>query len=824
MTLAQALVTQAGPYMLASKAKVLVEAETAKGCIGNLLPNPVALEPVFTPITVPKDIISLKDKPSWIYENPPLKQDLVRFQVWMSPDQPFNWECLELFIKQLLLVSNRVGLEIMGNQERIVVTLLCHKQDTPVVTTAFYGKLKFCRLSPLSEDIFSKVEPRAWEDIRFYDYFTEPPYYHLLTRPDELHTSPYECLITAMSNIPVPAKGILQVLFQPVSRANNWHRNIEKLMDLDYFIKQVAIMGNFQRHAQQAPSGDLRQMAGQVEAKAHNDKPLYSAAFRVAVLGADSLAYEYLQSLAVFSSVFQHGGRRLQFITEADYKSLLSPQQIRQMFQLGLTYRSGFLVNSVELTGLAHFPPAAIVEQLNVSIDVLDTLAVVNDSLSEGTLIGTCKVAGECQKVCIPENKRVWHTHLIGKPGKGKSTLEEHMILHDIKSGHGVAVLDPHGDMAERLLAFIPEEFVDKVIYFDPSDPDWVPLWNLMQNMPGQDNGRMADDLIGVLKGLVSGWGDRMEHILRHSIFALLHLSGSTLLDIADLLRSGSDESINTRQLIMEVVQNEEARKFWQNDFGLYRKDELTPAKHKLSKLLVGGTVSLMLSQPYSRFNFRRIMDDGMIFIANLSGLGTEMRDMLGGFMLAVMHTTALGRSDMPREIRRPFHLYLDEAHRFVTDSLEDTIAETRKYGVSLTLAHQYMRQFSATKMGALASIGTTVVFNVDTQDASLLSKGFRGLVKVEDIVNLEVGQAIIRCDTDIARIDTPKPLKVPASNFKDRIIAESRKKYCMPAPQVRQVIARRGQRANRPFAPLDPATGIDEEMNSHGKRNYEEH
>jgi len=126
----------------------------------------------------------------------------------------------------------------------------------------------------------------------------------------------------------------------------------------------------------------------------------------------------------------------------------------------------------------------------------------------------------------------------------------------------------------------------------------------------------------------------------------------------------------------------------------LYRPDEFTPPKHKLSKLLVGGPVSLMLSQPDSSFNFRRIMDDGMIFIADLSKLGTAVREILGGFMVAVMHISALSRSDTPVDKRRPFQIYLDEAHRFTTDSLEDIIAETRKYGVGMTLAHQYMRQF----------------------------------------------------------------------------------------------------------------------------------
>jgi len=812
MSLEKAIVHYAGPHMLATKAQALIDAEVGKGCDGNILPNPVALEPVFAPITVPKDLMSLKDRSSWVYESAPDQQELVRSQVWLSPDQPFNWKCFELLVRQLSSASNRVGLEIGGNQERIAITMLCHRRDEPVVVTAFISKLRLCRLSVVKHELVFGAAQEAWEDISLHDYFPLPPYSHLLTRPDELHTSPYEALITAMANIPAPAVGIYQVLFQPVSRNNNWHRNIEILTDLEYVVKMVGnigmgSIGHSSGYTQQAPSGALGQMAGEVETKAHNDKPFYSAAFRIAVIGDIDNREKYLQSLAVFSGLFQHGGRPLDFITEAQYLSLLSPEQIRQMFLLGLTYRPGFLVNSAELTGLVHFPATTIVEQTDVSMDTLETLAVTDDSLSEGTPIGTSSIAGEDRAVCIPQTIRMRHTHLIGRPGMGKSTLEEHMIIDDIKNGQGVAVLDPHGDLVKRLLCLIPKECVDKVIYFDPGDPDWAPIWNPMLKVPGQDIGRMADNLVGVLKSFVTGWGDRMEHILRHSIFALLHLPGSSLLDIADILRSGSKESETSRKLILQVVQNAEARMFWQHDFIRYRSDEFGPPKHKLSKLLVSGTVSLMLSQPNSLFNFRRIMDDGMIFLGNLSKLGTEVREILGGFMLAVMHMTALSRSDVRIETRRPFHIYLDEAHRFVTDSLEDVIAETRKYGVSMTLAHQYLRQFGVQKIDALSSVGTTVVFNVDAKDATYLAKDFQELVKVKDIVDLDVGQAIVRCGTDIARIKTLEQAPILHDNFGELIIAESRRKNCMPASEVHRIIERRNERAGKWYEPLTPVT-----------------
>ena len=814
MSREKAIVHHAGHYMLKAKAEALFDAEGSKGCDGTIFPHPLALEPVFSPITGPRDVLTLNDGPGWVCEHPPNRQDVIRYQVWISPEQPFDWNCFELFIRQLSLVSNRVGLEIAGNRERIAITLLCHHQDCPVVTTAFSSKLRFCKLSVVEPELIFGPTQKDWNNISFYDYFPPSPYAHLLTRPDELYSSPYEALVTAIANIPKVAVGIYQVLFQPVSRNNNWHRNIEILTDLEYVFKMVGNLGmgsigHAPGYTQQTPSGALGQMTGEVNTKAHNDKPLFATAFRIAVVGAVDNRDRYLQSLAVFSSLFQHSGRPLNYISEADYSSVLSPEQIQQMFLLGLTYRPGFLVNSAELTGLVHFPPTSIVEQIGINIDTVETLAVIaDDELADGTPIGTTSIAGQERLVCIPQAIRMRHTHVIGAPDQGKSTVMEHMIMDNIRNGHGVAVLDPHHDMVDRLLRLIPQDAVERVIYFDPSNPEWIPVWNPLARIPGQDIGRMTDDLIGVFKSFVEGWGDRMEHLFRHAIFGLLHISGSTLRDVYDILRN-SDESKEMRKLVLEVVQNDLVREFWKHDITDYRAIDLGPPKHKLSKLLLSNTaVSLMLSQPGSSFSIRRIMDEGLIFLADLSPkLGKETKEILGGFLVAVMYLTTLSRSDKLREKRKPFHMYLDEAYHFVTDTFEETIAEARKYGVSLTFAHQYLRQFDAKKISALGTIGTLIAFNVDTGDASHLSKYFKKKVEVNDIIDLAKGEAIMRCGTNIVKMKTLKPLEIPAVNFKDRIIAESRKKYCMPASEVRKIIARRSERANKPYAPLVPVS-----------------
>ncbi|RLC28585.1 hypothetical protein DRH13_06925, partial [Candidatus Woesebacteria bacterium] len=302
------------------------------------------------------------------------------------------------------------------------------------------------------------------------------------------------------------------------------------------------------------------------------------------------------------------------------------------------------------------------------------------------------------------------------------------------------------------------------------------------------------------------------EHLLRNGFFALLQLPNSTLLDLYNLLRKKANESNSLRKKILEVVDNQVAHQFWKEDFDRYSAEALGPPKHKLSKLLVSGTVSLMLSQPESFIDFRKIMDEGMIFLVNLSTIGSEVREILGCFILSLFHLTALGRSQINIKDRKQFHIYVDEAHRFVTEALEDLIVETRKFGVSLTLAHHYLSQFPTKKVDALSSVGTTIIMNVDTKDARRLTKDLQELVQYEDLIKLKVGEAIARIGTDVIRFKTPGPLKIPKHHFKDAVIERSRKLYYLPVNAVRNLIRQRDRRWDRSFSMLTDAPNGDHE------------
>jgi hypothetical protein len=218
-----------------------------------------------------------------------------------------------------------------------------------------------------------------------------------------------------------------------------------------------------------------------------------------------------------------------------------------------------------------------------------------------------------------------------------------------------------------------------------------------------------------------------------------------------------------------------------------YGKLDFGPPQHKLHKIMSSYTVEVMLSQSESRFDFRSIMDEGSIFIANLSRLGPEPRDLLGKFILAFIHLAALSRSTILPELRKPFHVYADEAHRFVGATVEDMITDTRKYNVSLTLAHQHLKQLSRETLAALGVMGSTITFKVGDSDSERMAKILGGQVRTEDLTSLGVGEAIARIDANVIRINTPRPPDISDTTKRDRVVKLSRERYCKPVSELEE-------------------------------------
>lgn len=344
------------------------------------------------------------------------------------------------------------------------------------------------------------------------------------------------------------------------------------------------------------------------------------------------------------------------------------------------------------------------------------------------------------QRFGIKQADRLSHVHVLGKTGVGKSTLLEGLARQDLEAGRGFALIDPHGDMAERIAAAVPPSLKHRVRYLNAPDPTQPFGYNPLRRVRHDKIPLAASGLLETLKKLwPEAWGVRMEHVLRNSLYALIEREGSTL---PDLLRLYADKTF--RRQVTAGVRNETVRRFWTDEFEhypeRYKLEVVAPIQNKLGALLSDPTLYRILVAPKEELRFRSLMDDGGVLLVNLSKgqLGEDSATTLGGLLVSTIGLAALSRAEMPAEERRPFYLHVDEFQSFTTLSFVNMLSELRKYGLGLTLAHQHFHQLDPdVRHAVLGNAATLISFRVGPEDAMILAREFQPTFEVEDLINL---------------------------------------------------------------------------------------
>ncbi len=360
----------------------------------------------------------------------------------------------------------------------------------------------------------------------------------------------------------------------------------------------------------------------------------------------------------------------------------------------------------------------------------------------------------------IKRKNRRGHMYVIGKTGTGKSTLMKNMVISDIKNGNGMALIDPHGDLAENILNLIPESRINDVIYFNPADMEYPIAFNPLRSVNPEYYHLVASGLVSVFKKIWSEfWGPRLEHIVRYSILTILEYQNTlegkaphnnklyagqagktgTLLDIPRLLTNKE-----FRQSVIEKISHEQVKEFWISEFETYsawlRSQAISPILNKIGQFLSATPIRNIVGQKENTFDIRKVMDEGKVLIVNLSKgkIGEDNCALLGAMIVTEIQLAALSRADMPEIKRRAFYVFVDEVHNFLTLSFADILSECRKYGLNLTLAHQYIEQLDEKMRAAIfGNVGTIISFRVGVTDAQYLSREFYPVFNESDLVNL---------------------------------------------------------------------------------------
>ncbi len=422
-----------------------------------------------------------------------------------------------------------------------------------------------------------------------------------------------------------------------------------------------------------------------------------------------------------------------------------------------------------------------------------------HDHENEVTLFAETNFRNQQRRFGIKTDDRRRHMYVLGKTGMGKTTLLENMVLSDIHAGHGVAYIDPHGDTAEKILDYIPSNRINDVVYFNPADMEYPVGFNILETANEEQKHLVASGLMGVFKKIWPDvWSPRMEYILLNCVLALLDYPGATLLGINRLL---VDKEYRAR--VTAKIRNPIVKTFWIAEFTSwsekYATEAIAPVQNKVGQFLSASIIRNIVAQVKSTINPRQIMDEGKIFIVNLSKgkIGEDNMRLLGGMIVTKLQLAAMERVDIKHEEdRRDFYLFVDEFQNFANQSFANVLSEARKYHLNLVVAHQYIEQLEEEVRDAVfGNVGTMLIFRVGGADATYMETEFTPTFTPEDLTNLTKYQIYLKLMVDgVATAPFSANTLAPIAKrtgSEEKVIAVSRERYAEPRAVIEEKVLR---------------------------------
>lgn len=439
--------------------------------------------------------------------------------------------------------------------------------------------------------------------------------------------------------------------------------------------------------------------------------------------------------------------RWLPFVT--NYRQRLASKRLPSLFK-----KQALILSAAEVASLYHFPSSMVSKTDNLITSLSRTLPAPVSLKQNNTLD---VVLGENihhevhTSIGLTEAERERHVYIIGGTGNGKTTMMQYAIVQDMKNGKGVAIVDPHGDMAETLLQHVPPERIDDVIYFNPDDLEYPIGLNLLELTPGisgnellREKDIITESVISVFRKIFSEedtGGHRIEYVLRNTIQTALTIEDATLFTVFDLLND-----TKYRKSVVRTLKDKNLINFWKNELGkagdMQKVKMAAGITAKIGRFLFSASARQILEQPRSTIDFDKIINEGKILICNFSKglIGEDTSELFGITVLAKLQLASLRRARIPQKERRHFYLYVDEFQNFATASFVQVLSESRKYKMFMVMAEQSTSQQKDQQMVSiiLANVGTVISFRTgNPQDERLLLPLFSPYIEQGEISNL---------------------------------------------------------------------------------------
>lgn len=644
---------------------------------------------------------------------PATAEDLAVIQMTPPRSEPRTADLLRLCRQQ-------TAFEILGTEREVV--------SQWVVPVAHATRWKRAVESCLPGCVTSLGEPELSAAVVFELGLRAPAMIPLATETTDI--------AAVLDGLGEDETGLFQVLFTPANE--NWAAQMIRALTLEN--------GN-------PIDGE---MVKQLERKAAAG-PLFAAVVRIGADAADlDRAFEIVADLAGALSAFDDENGFLPLPNDG-----YPPDEHALDVELRLSRRPGIILGFEELCALVTPPYESRCRRLRTSVG----RPAPEFSESRGAVaLGVNIFGGTETEVWIPPSHRTRHMHVIGASGTGKSTLLFNMLRQDIERGEGIALLDPHGDLVERVLGVIPTERREDVVLVDPSDEEHIVGFNILAAHSDFERNLLASDLVSTFRRLSTSWGEQMNSVLRNAILAFLESPhGGT---IADMRRFLLDAAF--RKECLRTVSDPDIVFYWERAFPqLTGNKSIGPVLTRLDEFLSRKPIRYMVSQNENRLDFADILDRSRILLVKLpqGQIGRENANLLGSVIVSKIQQIAMSRQRMRESERRDFWVYLDEFHSFITPSMAEILTGARKYRVGLILAHQELHQLEADRdvaSAVLANCCTRVVFRVSDRDARELANGFVHF-EANNLQNLGIGEAICRIERSEAdfNLTIPEPAHV---------------------------------------------------------------
>jgi hypothetical protein len=728
--------------------------------------------------------VSPQDAPADLSEMP-IEPDsdvgeCVELRLSLPQESDVSLETVEQVLVGLPPLSRAIGFEVIGTSGAIVSQLAAAHADAPILSGRFKAHFPDAVITSSADYLRQAWREEAEGQSVVVEFGLSEEFMLPLRVLRKLAVDPLTGVCAALSDLESGEVGILQVLWQAVRQP--WAKSIIRAVLDDegspFFLD--------------AP--EVTALAREKVAR-----PLFACVIRCA---GRSLQPERATLIArslgwALNTLANPPANRLIPLRNDWY-----PDEVHELDLLErTTHRSGMILSSSELVSLVH-PPSSSVRIETLVRESGKTRPVPAIATGHNYILGTNAHAGRSAEVSLDEDQRSRHMYVVGASGTGKSTMLLNVIMQGLRCGEGMAVLDPHGDLVDEIMRRLPSERLDDVVLFDPADGEFPIGFNILSAHSELERTLLSSDLVAVFRRLSTSWGDQMTSVLGNAILAFLESDrGGTLVDLRRFLVEA-----DFRREFLGTVKDPEVVYFWLKEFPLLTGKPQAPLLTRLDIFLRPKTIRYMVAQRDSKLDLRRVMDEGKILLARLSqgAIGEENAYLLGTLLVSKLHQLAMSRQGIAATERRPFYLYIDEFHNFVTPSMESILSGARKYRLALILAHQELRQIKSRSPEVLAAVLThpfaRVCFRIGDEDAAKLAEGFAHF-DAPDLQSLGIGQAIARVeraefDFNLATTMLPQVGDAAAQQVREQLTARARSLYGRPRAEIEELLHRPSEEA----------------------------